>query len=87
MVAVLLAVARGRMTLEDVNKLFESPKIDSWNDKAMLVPSYGLYLKDVIYDEQDLVVKENEQLENIDLKNFTGSIHEKINLRQSMVKR
>lgn len=47
MVSVLIAVAQNRMTLGEVQQLFDQPGV--WNSKASTVPPHGLYLVDVKY--------------------------------------
>lgn len=67
MVAVVIAVAQNRMTIQEVHKLIEKP--GEWNSKAVTAPPYGLYLLKVQYkipeDEQSqrLVEIENGESE------------------------
>ncbi|XP_046995765.1 tRNA pseudouridine synthase-like 1 isoform X3 [Schistocerca americana] len=58
-VAALIAVAQGRLTLEDVQYMLDVPSKDSWNPKAVTVPPYGLFLVNVEYDPQDLLYERN----------------------------
>ncbi|XP_037089597.1 tRNA pseudouridine synthase-like 1 [Pollicipes pollicipes] len=53
-VAVLVAVAQGRLSLEDVQHLLDVPSKDSWNPRAATAPPHGLYLQHVVYDPADL---------------------------------
>jgi tRNA pseudouridine(38-40) synthase len=61
MVSVVVAVAKGRMNLEEVHQLFDNP--GQWNSKASTAPPYGLYLLNVDYkipqDEQPQRTIEN----------------------------
>lgn len=44
--------------------MFDNPASESWNPKVSTVPSHGLYLYDMGYDEADLAVpKEDKKLE------------------------
>lgn len=35
--------------------MFDKPSSDSWNPRVSTVPSHGLYLYDIGYDEADLI--------------------------------
>ncbi|XP_057374519.1 tRNA pseudouridine synthase-like 1 [Daphnia carinata] len=62
MVSVVLALAQGRMDLDQVRQLFEQP--GEWNPRAITAPPYGLYLLNVDYkipqDEQPQRPVENQ---------------------------
>lgn len=59
-VGALIAVASGHISLEEVKIMLDRPSKDSWNNKIRVVPPFGLYLIDVEYDPQDLVMEQNE---------------------------
>lgn len=40
--------------------MFDNPSSSSWNPKVTTVPSHGLYLYDIGYDEADLVAPVKE---------------------------
>lgn len=54
-VGVLIAVAQKKISIPEVEAMFENPTKDSWNDKVAVVPPYGLYLQHVDYREEDLL--------------------------------
>jgi len=53
---VLIKVAQKIITYDDVKYMFDNPSIDSWNPKISTAPSHGLYLYDIGYDEEDLIL-------------------------------
>lgn len=61
---MLIKVAQKVLTYDDVKYMFDNPSSDSWNPRVSTAPSHGLYLYDLGYDEEDLVVPaEPEKLE------------------------
>lgn len=48
-VGVLVGVAQGRLSLEDVQYLLDHPSERNWNSKATVAPPDGLFLLDVEY--------------------------------------
>lgn len=50
MIAVMLAVSRGAMTIEEVEHMLTKPNVDSWNPRAVCAPPWALYLLDVSYN-------------------------------------
>lgn len=54
-VGVLIAVAQKRISISEVENMFENPTKDSWIEKVTVVPPYGLYLQQVEYREEDLL--------------------------------
>lgn len=52
--------------------MFDKPSSDSWNPRVSTVPSHGLYLYDIGYDEADLALPiKPEQLVNTEDQNKT----------------
>lgn len=69
-VAVLVAVAQEKITLEDVQYMLDVPSKNSWHPRAETVPPHGLYLVNVEYDSEDLLDEGNchdQCVENSDL--------------------
>ncbi|XP_075237085.1 tRNA pseudouridine synthase-like 1 isoform X2 [Lycorma delicatula] len=93
MVTTFLAVASGKLNYDDVKYMFDNPSADSWKSTSIgIVPSYGLYLTDIIYNKEDLIEPvENEEEKELVIKSsdiktnpkdLVGlTINEKINLR------
>ncbi|CAG2054047.1 unnamed protein product [Timema podura] len=69
-VGVLLAVAQGHVSVDKVQHMFECPSHESWDPRASSAPPHGLYLVNVEYDPQDLMLCDNagELLTNTDAK-------------------
>ncbi|KAG7170202.1 tRNA pseudouridine synthase-like 1 [Homarus americanus] len=55
-VAVLVAVAQGRISLDDVRYLLDNPSPQNWNSRAQTAPPCGLFLLNVGYPEHVLCV-------------------------------
>lgn len=99
MVTTLIGVAIGKLNYNDVKYMFDNPSQDNYKNVTGLVPAYGLYLKDVVYNKEDLIepVEDEEQqsekiqLKSIDIKtnpkDLIGlTINEKINLRNEKIR-
>ncbi|XP_076058456.1 tRNA pseudouridine synthase-like 1 [Oratosquilla oratoria] len=68
MVAVLVAAAKGHITLSDVKHMLEVPGHKSWNDRALTAPAGGLYLVNVKYNPDSLLFSDSEGKEQVTLK-------------------
>lgn len=97
MVSALTYCGQGKVDLSDVQRLIDEPVEMSWIPFGAVFPANGLFLLDVEYLPEDLVCPEQldedkigeleEELQNtIDsLRNFKGSILEKIALRDKLL--
>lgn len=59
-VAILLAVAQRRISVNTVEKMIEEPSAVLWPKNIPTAPSGGLYLADVFYHPKDLEVPIDE---------------------------
>lgn len=60
MVTALIAVAQNELTIDEFRFMLENPSIDNWPSKLRLIPSSGLYLMDIGYRDEDLVVPKSD---------------------------
>lgn len=51
MVGVMVAVAGGRLSFDDVSYMLDHPSPLNWNGRAKCMPPAGLYLKEIHYDK------------------------------------
>lgn len=97
MVSALTCCGQGKVDLSDVQRLIDEPVEMSWVPFGCVFPSKGLFLLDVEYLPEDLICSEQleenkireleEELQKtIDsIRNFKGSILEKIQLRNKLL--
>ena len=57
-VGTLIAVATGRISLEEVKYMLDTPSKHSWDNRIVVAPAHGLYLLDVEYDSKELQLPE-----------------------------
>lgn len=62
MVGVLLSTGCGKIRIEDIHHMFNHPAPTSWPCRAFVAPAYGLYLANVFYNPDHLVIT-NEEME------------------------
>jgi len=62
-VGVLIKVAQKVLTYDDVKYMFDNPSSDSWTSRVSTVPAHGLYLYDMGYDEADLALPIEDNLD------------------------
>ncbi|XP_036338197.1 tRNA pseudouridine synthase-like 1 isoform X2 [Rhagoletis pomonella] len=59
MVGALLALATGRIDERSIYEMLTIPSKNSWDNRVLLSPPYGLYLCRVHYNEKDLELPKN----------------------------
>ncbi|KAK6617846.1 hypothetical protein RUM43_014075 [Polyplax serrata] len=62
MVGVLLSTGCDKIRIEDIHHMFNHPAPTSWPCRAFVAPAYGLYLANVFYNPDHLVIT-NEEME------------------------
>ncbi|PSN29326.1 hypothetical protein C0J52_19956, partial [Blattella germanica] len=72
-VGALIAVAEGRISVDDIQYMLDNPSKDSWNTRIPVVPPHGLYLVDVEYDPADLVLSEDTSKQDSLLSSSSSS--------------
>lgn len=60
MVGTLIGVAEGKITHQDVYEMLTIPSKHSWPQVIKVVPSYGLYLTNVEYNDESKLIKKSE---------------------------
>lgn len=53
-VAALVALAQGKVTIRDLKLMLEIPSRHSWCPQIKTLPAHGLYLCEVEYSKEDL---------------------------------
>ncbi|XP_026461207.1 tRNA pseudouridine synthase-like 1 [Ctenocephalides felis] len=82
MVGVLLAVAQHRITEQDVITMLQVPSPYSWCTSVRSMPPHGLYLCDVEYRDEDLMLP----LDYIEKHQNSKEIYDTANLRHINIK-
>lgn len=62
MVAILLAVGQGKLSLDYVQQMFLDPTPNSWPSDLEKAPAHGLYLTDVCYNPKYSAKDDSEML-------------------------
>lgn len=60
MVGALLSVGLSKINLNDIQYMLEYPKPSSWNTRIFVVPGYALYLSNVTFKPEHLVLTSEE---------------------------
>lgn len=58
MVGVILAASMNKLQIKDVYEMITIPNTNSWVPCASTAPAFGLYLKEVSYNEKDKLFPE-----------------------------
>lgn len=60
MVGVILAASSNKLQTKDVYEMITIPSIKSWCPRASTAPAFGLYLKEVSYNDNDKLFPEKQ---------------------------
>lgn len=63
-VSLLIGVGQHKVSIDEIQTLFDTKDPSKWPGRTHMVPPHGLYLMKVDYRPEDLIIKDNISIED-----------------------